>query len=265
MTLPLISCITVSQPPRLPSLSHAVADFCRQTYTPRELVIVVDDADYAEAVSEMVRSFEDGTEERIFVVNAGERLRLGALRNLGTACAQGEWLCQWDDDDRYSPHRLALQAEALAGTDAAACFLHQQLHFFVETRELYWTDWRLHSERSDLGPLNLIIPGTVLWRRCEAAYPEQGAIATRGEDSRFAAHLIGEGALGLDAPPETYFRTFHTCNTWDREHHRYIATRRSVAPAELSAHRSPIQRALAEFSIHSPVHVMSGEGLAFSL
>lgn len=39
-------------------------------------------------------------------------------RNLGISCAQGEWIAFLDDDDRWLPSKLALQAPVLASGDA---------------------------------------------------------------------------------------------------------------------------------------------------
>jgi glycosyltransferase involved in cell wall biosynthesis len=255
----MISCLMVSRPGRLDALQSAAEDFCRQTYPSRELVVVIDDADYACQVDEVLRDKDDA----IYLVTVSSRLPLGALRNVALDSCHGEYACQWDDDDRYSPERLAVQINLLLSTGACGCFLHQQLHLFRDTGELFWTDWRFCDGRDVPGALSRIIPGSVLCLRDAARYPEEGDLARRGEDSVFASQLLRSGAIGIEAPPGTYLRTFHGRNTWDRRHHRAIAVHRSMQKQLIQAHRGFLEDAITYFGIPSPVKVMAGDTVVF--
>jgi glycosyltransferase involved in cell wall biosynthesis len=256
----MISCLTISRPGRLDALRSAVDDFCRQTHPSKELVIVVDDTDYACEVEALVRD----KAWTIYLVTVFSQFPLGALRNIALDFCHGEYACQWDDDDRYSPERLAIQLNSLLKTGASACFLHQQLHLFRDTGDLFWTDWRFCNGQDVPGALSRIIPGSVLCLRDAARYPEEGCFAQRGEDSVFASYLLRSGAIGIEAPPGCYLRTYHGRNTWDRLHHRAIAVRRSLPKEVIEAHRVHLERAISYFEIPSPVRMMAGDSVIFA-
>jgi glycosyltransferase involved in cell wall biosynthesis len=249
----------ISRPDRLDALRRAVDDFSNQTHTQRELVIVVDDDDYASQVNHLLQN-KDGI---IYLVTVSPKRPLGALRNIALKSCHGEFVCQWDDDDRYSPERLALQIDGLCSVRADACFLYQQLHFFQDTREMFWTDWRYRQGRCVTAALSRIIPGTVLCKRDVAIYPEKGDLAIKGEDSVYATQLLRSGAIGIETPPGTYLRIYHGSNTWDRRHHREIAVWRSRPAAVIHAWRSMIEESISSFRISSPVKVMAGNRVAF--
>ena len=100
--------------------------------------------------------------------------RLGGLRNIAIARARGEWICQWDDDDRYHPERLRLQWEQAQSEQADVNYLVDQLHWFRADGLLFWDDWG-----GEPYPMNLI-QGTILARRdVMPPYPDIG----RGEDT----------------------------------------------------------------------------------
>src|SRR5215831_12403194 len=100
MAPPMISCLTVTQEGRLGSLALAVADFARQTERDRELVIVHDGGDgFHEGVAALARAHA-GTSIRALRAPAVPKLTLGTLRNLAVEASRGDYVCQWDDDDR---------------------------------------------------------------------------------------------------------------------------------------------------------------------
>src|SRR5579871_2390689 len=95
----LVSCLMVTVgAARLPFLRRSLADYCRQTYPRRELVIIVDPAcgDGGGVVGDYVASL--GRSD-IRIEPAEGAVTLGALRNRARAAAQGDIHCQWDDDD----------------------------------------------------------------------------------------------------------------------------------------------------------------------
>jgi len=257
-SVPLISCLTVSCPARLDCLRSAVEDFINQTHPEKELVIVVNERDCAAVLDNYSNSSLN-----IRLVRVPEGMTLGALRNLAAKEATGDVLCQWDDDDRYSPERLSLQLQRLESESTYACFLHQQLHFFSDTRELFWTDWRRYDGQLLIESWRHYIPGTVMYRRIDAGYPEEGQYAWKGEDTVFAQHLLRRGAVGVVSPPGTYVRIFHGANAWDRIHHWQIAVHRSQTVATLNLSRDIIENSLFRFGISPPVKVMARDGVAF--
>jgi glycosyltransferase involved in cell wall biosynthesis len=260
-TCPLVTCMTVSQPPRLRHLTAAIQDFCAQSWPRRELVIVLDDPEYSREVQSLIK----GLDGNIRVLDFVERAPLGKLRNMALEYANGELICQWDDDDRYSAQRLELQAEAVLDSGASACFLYQQLHYFETTRQLFWTDWRLWNGVKNVRPPSCWIPGTVLFRRGRLRYPERGMFSSRGEDSALTFALWRENAIAIETPPGTYLRNFHGNNTWGWKHHSGLAHKRSQDLSTVCAWRADLEDAARRFGLGNSISLMAGREIAFRI
>lgn len=115
---PLISCLCVTR--RRPQhLARAIRCFQSQTYPNRELVIVHPATD--EPTKDCIAGFSD---ERIrpYPLDA-PGIRLGDLRNLSLKHASGRLACIWDDDDWYSPERLARQYATMRSSNKQAVLL----------------------------------------------------------------------------------------------------------------------------------------------
>ena len=243
----MISCVTITQPGRSRLLAEAVADFSAQTFADRELLIVhAGDAAFGVEIAAMIAPFSSPAAPPIRVIAAGTAPRptLGELRNIATREAAGEWICLWDDDDRYHPERLAVQWNAARSQDAAFCFLVDQLHWFEASSELFWEDWQ-----SETYPLNFA-QGSMLARR--DLLPRYPTLA-RGE----GAPLCWQIALGAESGDYKiarlrsagwcYLYRHHGGNAWDEAHHRAIASVRTMSPARLLAQLYVLQARLAEF------------------
>jgi glycosyltransferase involved in cell wall biosynthesis len=253
----------VTQGGRLPLLRAAVRDYCRQSYPHRELVIVVDGTRSETArIRDFVAHLGRGD---IRVVRPRVRRSLGALRNVSIDASIGDVLCQWDDDDRYHPERLAVQFGALARGEAHACFFREQLYYFTERAELYAVDWRQYRGWPVPVPSRTFIPGTVMWRRCELRYPASGAAAHRGEDSAFALQLTRRGVVGVPEAAHCYLRVYHGRNCWPREHHVRNVHLRGRSVRQLLPLRRSVETALAVYELPLPVRVMGRDGVAFVL
>lgn len=101
LDVPLISCIMPTYN-RRPLVSLALRWFAQQSYPNRELLVVDDGNDPVADLAESVPN--------VRYLRLRSRTSIGAKRNLACEQAQGEILAQWDDDDWYSPERLATQA-----------------------------------------------------------------------------------------------------------------------------------------------------------
>ena len=234
----LVSCITVTQAGRLPLLRLAVGDFARQTHPRRELIIVHDGDAACHAALLALRAEHPAQSIRVELV-AGPNT-LGALRNVGAAAARGECVCQWDDDDRYHPQRIALQVAELAAKDADFCFLSDQLHWFPARRELTWDDW----DREPY-PLNFV-PGTLLGRRdALPRYPE----LARGEDSGACLAILEAGGriARLRGAGWCYTYVYHGANVWSYAHHAAISRVKAIGAAYLLGREMLLRKRLAEY------------------
>src|SRR5262249_2134710 len=134
----MISCVMVTRPSaeRLPRFRRTLADFGLQTYSPREMVVVIDAIDQI-ITAPLLAAIAESGQQNVRPVIAGRAMSLGALRNLSWAEARGEVICTWDDDDRHHPTRLAIQAAAMQAAARPVCYLQEFLHYFESQRRIY--------------------------------------------------------------------------------------------------------------------------------
>jgi glycosyltransferase involved in cell wall biosynthesis len=127
---------------RRPFLSQAIKYFQRQTYSPREL-IVVDDPGEPPSGLPTAPSIDTIAPVRAAVpevryLQTGARLSLGSKLNLGIQEARGLIIQKLDDDDYYHPEFLRTTLGALLARkrmhSIAACTSH--LILFAATQEL---------------------------------------------------------------------------------------------------------------------------------
>ncbi len=109
---PLVTCIMPTAE-RREFVPRAVAQFLRQDYSWRELLILDDGLDRA---GDLVPD-----DPRIRYVGLAGRMALGAKRNLACELSKGAIIAHWDDDDWQADTRLTLQVAALRETGADVC------------------------------------------------------------------------------------------------------------------------------------------------
>lgn len=237
----MISCFTVTQEGRLASLTRAVGDFARQTERDRELVILHDgSAAFHEDLTAAVRSYNEAA-IRVVQTQGAPKQTLGMLRNAAVDAAHGEYVCQWDDDDRYHPRRLEVQLGALRAAQSDASFLVDQLHFFAESREMYWDDWDEMPY-----PLNFV-PGTLFARRdALARYPDR----PRGEDTGLVLAMLRQGRTFARVREQgyLYIYVFDGRNSFDQAHHAALSLYHGFRGARLLRLEAPLRKHVAEYS-----------------
>lgn len=118
---PLVTCLMLTSSARRPFVPQAVRLFLRQTYGPREL-LVVDDG--PEPVADLLPN-----DSRIRVLRLDGPLRVGAKRNRGVEAARGTIVAHWDDDDWYGEGHLRAQVDALRASRAALVGVEAPLFF----------------------------------------------------------------------------------------------------------------------------------------
>lgn len=234
----MISCLMITQPSRLALARLAIGDFAAQTHAPRELVIVHDgDSDCQNALQQLAAPVQAAP---VRVLQRDACTTLGAARNLSVDAAQGEFICQWDDDDRYHPQRLALQWQAMHAEQADFSYLCDQLHWFPARGELYWDDWNREAY-----PLN-VVQGTLMGRR--ERMPRYAELA-RGEDTDVLLKILRAGARIArmrDAGWSSIY-VFHGANTFDHEHHAAIARAKALGHAALLQRERLLRQRLGEY------------------
>lgn len=259
MSDPMISCLMVTQPrpKRLVGLRKTLQDFARQTYSHREMVIVIDAASEAEAAPVLREVAQSGTPMTRAVV-AGRRMTLGALRNLSWAEAKGEVICTWDDDDRHHPTRLAEQSSAIRSSGLPACYLQEFLHYFATEHRIFRVNFRPAPDP--------VAVNTLMCRRQLAIrYPETGPDADRGEDTALFRAIRDHAAFAsLADQPWLFVYVNHGTNTCTDEHHRHLVDQMGASKGVLSRHETALRQGLAAFDFGPfPVTVTGRNGDAF--
>lgn len=233
----MISCLMVTQASRLGLARQAIDDFMAQTHAARELVVIHDGGGDCDAA---LRAAATNAAAPIRVARQAPGATLGRLRNAAVAEAAGDFVCQWDDDDRYHPERLTVQWSALQSARADFCFLSDQLHWFPARGEMYWDDWN-----GEPYPLNFV-QGTLLGRR--AAMPGYPELA-RGEDTALVRELVRRGnpITRIRDAGWCYVYVYHGGNAFDFAHHAAISQAKLYGQARLLQRESLLRRRLAEY------------------
>jgi mannosyltransferase OCH1-like enzyme/glycosyltransferase involved in cell wall biosynthesis len=196
-TLPLISCLMVTRG-HLPFVKRAIECFQAQTYGNIELVIVFDGL--GDGLAGLVAGFND---PRIRLMRPRQDgWPLGVLRNFARACAQGAYVCQWDDDDLYDPLRLEVQYKVLISTKASACIL------------MRWMMWWPNKER-------LAVSGYRNWEGsllCDIRAMPRYPAKSKGEDTVAIDDLTANARVAVLDLPRLYTYVVHGSNTFDEAH-----------------------------------------------
>lgn len=260
-TAPKISCLMVTYD-RLLLAKRAIRSFAAQTWPAKELVIVTDGTERFRAALGAYAEWLGLDSVRI-VAAEGAGLTLGRLRNLSLEEAQGDWICQWDDDDFSHPDRLAVQAAHMAERRAGACFLTDHLQHLADERALCWVDWTAGGRIAGTASL---APGTLMMRSgLGVAYPEDGPHARSGEDSVLLEALGAAAEVApLSGAGHLYLYQYHGANTFSREHHLRISQFRTSAE-HLRAHGEKVKETARICGLARPCFAVGADGPAFAL
>ena len=210
---PLVSCIMPTHD-RHRFVPRAIEYFLRQTWEPRELVIIDDGT---RRVADLVPD-----DDRIRYIATERRRPLGSKRNHACREARGTVIVHWDDDDWMAEWRLAYQVDALLRSRAQVCGL-DRLYFLDPEGARAWL-YRYPGGRP------WVAGGTLCYRRTlwEAhPFPEINA----GEDTRFVWRMDARQVLALD-DPTFYVALVHEANTSSRPTRSKRWEKRNVAEVQ---------------------------------
>ena len=254
-----VTCLMVTRatPDRLPRLGASIAAFAGQTWPHRRLVIAIDGAAGGDAAA--VRGMIAGRAD-IMLIEPPAGLPLGALRNAAWDAAQGDYVCQWDDDDLHHPTRIARQLVALRENGADAVLLADVLHLFEAEGTLFWTNWIATPAGGH--------PGTLLCRRdARVRYREHGPESLIGEDSAVALALRERGALAtLAGEPYLYVYVAHGDNVSAIGHHRMLAETLGLSQGLMRRREAAIRAGLGAIDLgERPIVARGPNGDAFTL
>jgi glycosyltransferase involved in cell wall biosynthesis len=192
---PLISCLMPTANRRA-FVPRAIACFLRQSYAPRELLIL-DDGD--DPVSDLLPP-----DPRLRYVRLDSRISLGLKRNRCVELARGDLLMHWDDDDWHGPERIALQYEAMRAAGAEICGLRQMLFFEPAAGRAWLYSYPPHGRPWLAG--GSLLYTRPCWQR--APFPD----VPTGEDTRFVWRRdLSRAAVPADF--RFYVALIHAANT----------------------------------------------------
>lgn len=196
---PLVSALMVTRgDPQ--NILRSFEFFLSQTWPNKELIVV------SPELKPKFQSYLLSKHSSIKFLHQDPQLSLGDYRNLAIAHASGDYLCQWDDDDIYSPDRISAQMSVLGRSQSDAVFCEQVLIWWVE-KQLVCLSARKCWEN------------TILCKRSSAVvYPSIGL----GEDTFVAKSICTNQKVALISEPSLYCYTIHGKNTWDSEHFEQI-------------------------------------------
>lgn len=218
---PLISCLCVTKR-TLKDIQSSIRCFLSQTYSNKELIILHHTGD--EEIKRFVNDHNSQYNNASIIYMKNERglsLTLGELRNLAIESCNGEYFCQWDDDDWYHMDRLTIQFRALVNNYQQCTLLTNLLIFDQTTQTAYLTPFRFWE--------NSILCNRSLFTH-ELRYPA----LTQGEDSSFVNQLTElHGSYPLVAP-YLYIYIIHESNTWPQAHYTGILSRSKKMPDNIS-------------------------------
>ncbi len=197
----MVSCLCVTKG-RVRLLNRAINCFLAQTYPNKELIVVTESDDHE--THALLARVKSGLIQH-HVVPAEPKLSLGALRNLSISLANGEFICQWDDDDWYHPERIAKQLESIQQRNKAASVLPRWLIHDTTTDKVYCSNARLWE-------------GSLLCHKSALPRTEAYTLQRQGEDSALIESLYINDELAIDDQPGLYVYCVRGENTWDTAH-----------------------------------------------
>lgn len=196
---PLVSCLCVTEN-RAESLDLAIKQFYNQTYENKELIVVYKSYD------EPSQKCLDRYSLNITKVSVPDDSSLGEMRNASISAANGDFVCQWDDDDWYSPRRIESQLRASIENNKMGSIL-----IYV----MLYDELKLNSYLSLRRPWD---GSLFLKKEVFAKYNIYYPSLPKGEDAVVTNQLIKHNLLFPQISPLLYTYKFTGANTWNEDH-----------------------------------------------
>jgi glycosyltransferase involved in cell wall biosynthesis len=214
---PLISCLCITER-RVPLLKRAVTCFLSQTYAAKELLVVypVDDTDTLDYLLHL-----PDPRIRSYAFQPAPHLSLGDKRNISIREANGEYFCQWDDDDWYPNQRLEIQMEMALSRRSQGSVLMRIIIFNSAENQAYLSFPR-PWENTILAKKSLIDQGF--------RYPS----LNQKEDTAFVNNLMAHHKLCVIRGCPAYIYVYHGSNTWNQDHFNFLFFHSHCLPSSVS-------------------------------
>jgi glycosyltransferase involved in cell wall biosynthesis len=198
---PLISCLCVTRK-RVSLLRRAIKSFKDQKYLNKELVIVYEEDDLS--TREYLSELPDNNIIKIEAI-ASPKLSLGELRNLAVEKSNGEYFCQWDDDDWSHNSRLEFQMDVIQKSQMPACVMIHWLIFDALENQAYISNRRPWE-------------GSVLCKKSLITEELKYEDTESGEDTSIIKKLFSRNLIFPVVMPKLYIYVYHGGNIWSHDH-----------------------------------------------
>lgn len=262
MTEPLVSCLCVSRPVRWGQLQRAIADFDRQTYPNRELIVVVDQkTDYAGLIDSYVhQELEHPLKAPIKIFARPAHSQLDGL--VYAMCqARGDYITFWDDDNQNHPTRLEVQVDKQKRFPDALTALGEALYFFHGSHELFVVSYA----KPDASAAERCAASTLMGPRDYFPALEPQWRARPSEMLVNSAARTGKKLVIVSGLPHLHMVgvTFDNLRGYDT--HRQLAQDRCRLAAWLEKNKDALIKAFDDYKWdYAKVEVQGNDALAFT-
>jgi len=266
--IPLISCVCVTKN-RLDLLKKSIFCYINQGYSNKKLTILSQSSPYINL--QIKKHIQELKRTDIEFFEAPENISLGEMRNISVELANGEIICQWDDDDLYHPDRIRTQFDALRKDKNNIASLYCDfLKYFAHTKEIYWCDWS--EKQADFS--HKFLCGSIMFYKYlfyefSQFYPSTGPCSDKEEDLNVLEKICKKGKIEPILNGNHYIYVYHGKNTYNLDHHKLaieaLANKKILTNKELFDKRSKIEETIKLTQIKEKILVKSLEGIAFEL
>jgi len=202
---PLISCLCVTRnKPEL--LTRSICCFKSQSYRHKEMVIVYESDDPA---TRKLLGCINSPDIKAIELSSDRKMNLGDIRNAAIERCNGEYICQWDDDDWYHERRLEIQMDCLQRSFKPACVLTSWIIFNAITGNAYISPIRVWE-------------GSILFKKDLISSDIRYASISKGEDTFLVEKMLAGNYIYPMIMPELYIYVYHGKNTFGHEHFKHI-------------------------------------------
>jgi mannosyltransferase OCH1-like enzyme len=197
-----ISCLCVTKN-HSDLLDRAIQCFLDQIYENKELIVIYESNN--QTIHEtMAKNPKPNPNLFFYEIPIFPKQSLGELRNISLEKATGDYICQWDDDDWYSPMRLVDQYYQIKATQSHGCILPSIYIMDKMENKLYRSCQRMWE-------------GTIVYEKGKIKAKYEAL--NKGEDTLFTQSL---DYISVLIKPELYVYHVHNNNTHHYQHMKEI-------------------------------------------
>jgi len=218
----LISCLLVTKRLSNKKTKRSIYSYKNQTYNNKELIIVYSHASEKDA-EDIVTLLDTNNVPNYVLYNIDDKTTLGEARNISIDIAQGDWVCQWDDDDISHPDRLTFQHTWNIENNADSSIFSAQYHIFEnkDPVEIYLENRKQIGATEHSG-----WAGTIMARRnlMHNIYPKLRI----EEDTPALSKLKNLKVIVYTDEKFHYMYSYHGNNTWNLTHNELMVRENSI-------------------------------------